>query len=280
MRRLCIIYLLAAILASPAWAQKVEVRKPNQGQILHIHTALNHLTVLEMNETVSTVAVGSPVFRVEWRANKVFIEPTEPNVATDLFVWTPAGRFNYELDPAGAVPQMDFAIDQPPVPPPKLAVRAERNPNQQPVPALLMDSLPLRTDGSFSGKNRVVVLLTGLFEHNGKLLICYRIKNGAKAAYALGTPQAVSLNAPRYHESLYVLRDTELSPKEAARLKSNGDTPIKISSSKISSPQIGPGQQAAGIVTVQLPKQQGTPTVLRLVFPSAWTGPVTATLVL
>lgn len=271
---------MVVVSTCPAWAQKVEVEKPRQGQILHIHTALNHLTVLQMNEPVSTVAVGSPVFRVEWRANKVFIEPTEPNVATDLFVWTPAGRFNYELDPAGAVPQMDFAIDQPPVPPPKPAARAERDPNEQPVPALLMGSLPLRTDGSFSGKNRVTILFTGLFEHNGKLLICYRIQNATKTAYAPGIPQAVLLNAPRYHESLYVLRDTELSQHDAAHLKSNGDTPIPLDSATISSPRIDPGQQATGIVTVGLPKQQGTPTVLRLVFPSAWTGPVTATLVL
>jgi hypothetical protein len=280
MRRLCIICLLAAILPCSAWAQKVEVQKPKQGRILHIHTALNHLTVLEMNAPVSTVAVGSQVFRVEWRANKVFIEPTEPNVATDLFVWTPVGRFNYELDPPGAVPQMDFAVDQPPVPPPKPAARAERDPNEQPVPALLMGSLPLRTEGTFSGKNRVIVLLTGLFEHNGKLLICYRVRNGTKAAYAPGMPQAVVLNAPRYYESLYVLRDTELSPHDAAHLKSNGDTPIRITSATMSSPRIGPGQQATGIVTVGLPKPNGTPTVLRLVFPSAWTGPVTATLVL
>jgi hypothetical protein len=272
--------LLAATLPCPVRAQRVEVRKPKQGQILHIHTALNHLTVLEMNEPVSTVAAGSPVFRVEWRANKVFIEPTEPNVATDLFVWTSAGRFNYELDPAGPVSQMDFAIDQPPVPPPQPATRTVRDPHAQPVPALLMSGLPLRTEGSFSGKNQVIVLLTGLFEHNGKLLICYRIQNGTKTAYAPGIPQAVILNAPRYHESLYVLRDTELSPHDAAHLESNGDTPIPIANATMSSPRIGPGQQATGVVTVGLPKQHGMPTVLRLVFPSAWTGPVTATLVL
>jgi len=40
------------------------------------------MTVLEMTEPVSTVAVGSPVFKVEWRENKVFIEPTEVSVAT------------------------------------------------------------------------------------------------------------------------------------------------------------------------------------------------------
>jgi hypothetical protein len=279
-RALCVICLAATSFSATARAQKVEVRKSQQGQILHIHTALNHLTVLEMNEPVSTVAAGSPVFRVEWRANKVFIEPTEPNVATDLFVWTPAGRFNYELDPAGPVPQMDFAIDQPPVPSPKPAVAVNPDSRDPTFPALLMGSLSLRTVGSFSGRNRVIVLLSGLFEHNGKLLICYRIQNGTKTAYAPGIPQAVVLNAPRYYESLYVLRDTELSPKQAARLKSNGDTPIPITSATMSSSRLSPDQQATGIVSVGLPKPDGTPTVLRLVFPSAWTGPVTATLVL
>lgn len=281
MKRLWIISFIAVISTCPAWAQKVEVEKVKQDQILHIRTALNHLTVLEMNETVSTVAVGSPVFQVEWRENKVFIEPTEPNVATDLFVWTPAGRFNYELDPAGSVTQMDFAIDQPPVSASaKPAAAANRDPRNQPVPAVLLGSVPFRIDGAFSAKNRVTVLLSGLFERNGKLLICYTIRNGSKTAYAPGTPQAVVLNAPRYPESLYVLRNTELSPKDAGRLKSNGDTPIKIANSTIGSPQISPGQQATGVVTVQLPKQHGTPTVLQLVFPSAWSGPVTATLVL
>jgi len=32
------------------------------------------------------------VFKVRWRENKVFIQPTEQNVATNLFVWTASGR--------------------------------------------------------------------------------------------------------------------------------------------------------------------------------------------
>src|SRR5712671_288485 len=113
MNKILLSFVAVAALSWPAWGQKVEVQKQDRGHILHVQTALNHLTVLEMTEPVSTVAVGSPVFKVEWRENKVFIQPTEPNVATNLFVWTGSGRFNYELDPAGSVPEMDFAIDQP-----------------------------------------------------------------------------------------------------------------------------------------------------------------------
>ncbi len=97
MNKIWLSFVAVTALAWPVWGQKVEVQKPDRGQILHVQTALNHLTVLEMTEAVSTVAVGSPVFKVEWRENKVFIQPTEPNVATNLFVWTASGRFNYEL---------------------------------------------------------------------------------------------------------------------------------------------------------------------------------------
>src|SRR6266478_4956155 len=127
MNKILLSFVAVAALSWPAQGQKVEVQKPDRGQILHVQTALNHLTVLEMAEAVSTVAVGSPVFKVEWRENRVFIEPTEGNVATNLFVWTAAGRFNYELDPAGAVPQMDFAIDQPVAAPTMVTVSANRS---------------------------------------------------------------------------------------------------------------------------------------------------------
>jgi len=55
-------FAAVAALSWPAWGQKVEVQKPSRDQILHVQTALNHLTVLEMTEPVSAVAVGSPVF--------------------------------------------------------------------------------------------------------------------------------------------------------------------------------------------------------------------------
>jgi hypothetical protein len=282
MRKFWISCAALAALSCPAWAQKVEVKKPDRVQILHIHTALSHLTILEMNEPVSTVAVGSPVFKVEWRENKVFIEPTEANVATNLFVWTASSRFNYELDPAGSVPQMDFAIDQPAVQPPraKPAAAADGVSREMRPAEVLLESKPLRIDGSMPSKKRVTVFLNNLFERNGQLFIRYTIRNETKKAYTPGVPQPVALNAPRYHKSLYALRDTELSPKEAARLKSSGETPINVTNAEIRSSRIEPGQETTGIVAIRLPQGHVGPTVLRLVFLAASTGPVTATLVL
>ena len=57
--------------------QKIEHETNDGSQIVHLKTALNHLTVIELREPVIQVATGSQSFKVEWRENKVFVQPTE-----------------------------------------------------------------------------------------------------------------------------------------------------------------------------------------------------------
>ncbi|HEV2398165.1 MAG TPA: hypothetical protein VGS27_14560 [Candidatus Sulfotelmatobacter sp.] len=282
MKRFWISCIAVAVLAWPAWGQKVEREKPDPGKIVHVQTALDHLTVLEMNEPVSAVAVGSTSFRVEWRGNKVFIEPTEPGVATNLYVWTPSGRFSYELDPAGAVPEMVFAIDQPPVTAPMPKFSANRpKPLTDPPPAeVLLKAEPVRLHGLISRKNRVAVYVTDLLNHDGQIFLRYVIRNGSGQVYVTREPQVVALTAPRYRESLYVLRDYQLSPVEATRLKSSGETSIEVTKSEIRSLRIEPEGETAGIVAIKLPPKQLEPTVLQLIFLAGLDGPVSATLVI
>ena len=262
-----------------ARGQKVAVEKPERGKIIHVQTALEHLTVLEMSEPVTTVAVGSPSFRVEWRENKVFIEPTEPNVATNLFVWTPSGRFNYELDPAGAVPEMVFAIDQPPADPPKVVASANRaNEPVDPSPAdLLIAAKPVRLVRATPEKNHVAVYVTDLLEHDGQILIRYSIRNETNQAYVPGTPQVMALKAPQYRESLYTLKGVQL---RTSHLKSSGEVPIRVAGSEIRSSRIDPGQEATGIVAIRRAAIPAEPAVIRLVFLESSKGSVSATLVL
>jgi hypothetical protein len=282
MNKILLSFVAVVALSWPARGQKVEVQKPDRKQILHVQTALNHLTVLEMTEAVSTVAVGSPVFKVEWRENKVFIQPTEQNVATNLFVWTASGRFNYELDPAGSVPQMDFAIEQPVADPPvaPLSVNRLGKPTDPSPAEVLIEAKPVRLHGSISEKNRVTVYLTDLLEQDGQVLIRYTIRNQSPKAYVPGSPQVVALNAPCYRESLYPLSNSQLSPDAAARLKCSGETPIEVAKGEIRSPQIEPGQETAGIVAIKLPPVHAKPTVIRLTFLGSPKGPINATLVL
>jgi len=282
MNKILLSFVAVAALSRPARGQKVEVQKPDRGQIFHVQTALNHLTVLEMTEAVSTVAVGSRAFKVEWRENKVFIEPTETSAATNLFVWTASGRFNYELDPPGAIPQMDFAIDQPVVDPPIVPLSANQSGRpSSPSPAeVLIEAKPVRLNGSISDKNRVAVYLTDLLEHDGQIFIRYTIRNQTQEAYVPGVPQVVALNVPRYRESLYPLSNSQLSPDAAARLKCNGEIAVEVAKDEIRSPRIEPGQETTGIVAIKLPPMHAKPTVLRLTFLGSPKGPINATLVL
>src|SRR2546429_26983 len=103
----CGLYLFCAVTAI---SQDTEnTTKTNRA--IRVTTALNHLTVLEFQELVTLVAAGGTDFQIERQENKVFVKPLKPGVSTNLFVWTASRRFNYELEPAGEVKDMNFAID-------------------------------------------------------------------------------------------------------------------------------------------------------------------------
>jgi len=77
MRRVVLMFAVLAAVFVPAVAQKIETESSDRTRIVHLKTALNHLTVIEVAEPVVEVAAGSPTFKVEWRENKVFVQPTE-----------------------------------------------------------------------------------------------------------------------------------------------------------------------------------------------------------
>jgi len=276
--RIYFCFLAVAAFSCSASAQKVELQKPDRSQIVHVETSLNHLTVLEMSEPVITVAVGSGSFKVEWRENKVFIEPNDADVATNLFVWTASGRFNYELDPAGGVPQMDFAIDQPVIDPPTIAKTISKPPDLSPAD-VLMQTKPIRLYGSVPEKNHAALYLTDVVEHDGQLVIRYTIRNQTRKAYVPGTAQVATVNAAHFGQSLYGLADWQLGADAASHLKSSSLTTVQVTSQQIQASRIDPGQQASGIITIPAPTQKA-PTVLRVWFLADANGPVTAILVL
>src|SRR5215472_14991163 len=117
MTRFWTILIITAVSATgtPLAGQKIERESSDRNQIIHLKTALNHLTVIELREPVTQVATGSQSFKVEWRENKVFVQPTESDASSNLFIWTESERLNYELEPASGVADMDFAVDQIPL---------------------------------------------------------------------------------------------------------------------------------------------------------------------
>src|SRR5206468_11472546 len=102
--------VLIFVLALPL--QRIETQYADRAKVTRVETAMNHLTVIELAEPVTLAAAGGPSFKIERRENRVFIQPLEEGVSTNLFIWTGSGRWNYELVPAVSVETMHLDVDQ------------------------------------------------------------------------------------------------------------------------------------------------------------------------
>ncbi len=268
MRKQAIFVLIVSLaLAWPLVGQKIEVQPRGETTITHVETALNHLTVIQLADPVLAVAAGSQAFKVEWRGNKVFIEPTEANASTNLFIWTDSGRLNYELEPAGRVTQMDFAVDQrkidPPAPKP---APASHSPAQAAVDdAVLLGGQPVRMTSYRMGKHRVQLLIKDLFQIQDRLYVRYVVVNTTKSVYENGTPEVFRLTAPCGPKRILDRRVSQLTRGEAKQIASAGQTLVEVVDQDVRARNVGPDQQTVGVVGVRMPPAGNAPRVLRIV---------------
>lgn len=269
---------LAATLA--ASGQKIETQKADRMRITRVETALNHLTVIEVVDPVEQVATGSTTFKVEWRGNRVFVQPLEADTATNLFIWTRSSRLNYELVPAGSIEKMHFAIDEEPTmaaaaPQPASAIVAE-----PPIPReMLYQSRPVRLVGTPGQRSRIDVLLRDLYEKDGRVYLRYTIRNAGTGPCELREPAIVRLKSPRANQTLYGMHGTQLADNVASRIVAKGNESVRVVHSELHGSATTPGQQAVGFLAFDMPQSDG-PTVLQFTFPTdrGWTA--TATIVL
>ena len=271
MRRVVLMFAVLAAVFVPAVAQKIETETSDRTRIVHLKTALNHLTVIEVGEPVVQVAAGSPTFKVEWRENRVFVQPTEADAATNLFIWTASQRLNYELEPADSVASMDFAIDQAPVhlvpvKPTASTAPAAVSPS---ITELLLAGKPIRLLPSKQRASKPVeVWISDLYEKDGRLLVRYTVSNHGTEPYSIDTPMVYQLDGVRSAQSLYGLQNSQLGDEQAAKLKIRQETPVKVLDGQAQTARIAPGEEAVGVVALEM--ASGTrPTVLRFQFPSS-----------
>jgi hypothetical protein len=284
MKRAVLTFVLTVVAFVPTLAQKIGTENTDRKQIIHLKTALDHLTIIELGEPVLQVASGSPSFKVEWRENKVFIQPTEPDTRTNLFIWTATQRLNYELEPAGSVMDMDFAIDQMPVRSnPVISSDTQRQPAQPTVSDMLLEAQPVRVQSKQHGSKAVEVWISDLYERDGHLLVRYTVFNRGTEMYAVNAPLVFQLAGARSMQSLYALTNSQLSDEQASKLKIKHRIPVKVLKQELQSEKLAPGEQATGIVSIEM-ASTSEPTVLSFQFPGDRSGghssrPITAYLV-
>jgi hypothetical protein len=232
---------------------------------------LNHLTVIEVGEPVVQVAAGSPTFKVEWRENKVFVQPTEADAATNLFIWTANQRLNYELEPAESIANMDFAVDQAPVhlDPVKPTAASKPVPASPSITELLLAGKPIRLLPSKQRASKPVeVWISDLYEKDGRLLVRYTVCNHGTEPYTIDTPLVYQLDGVRSPQSLYGLQNSQLGDEQAAKLKIKQETPVRVLDGQLQTAQVAPGQETVGVVALDMASST-QPTVLRFQFPGS-----------
>ena len=271
MKRIPLTLIILAATVTPAVTQKIGTETSDRNRIVHLKTALNHLTVIEVGEPVVEVAAGSPSFKVEWRDNKVFVQPTEADAASNLFIWTATQRLNYELEPAGSVETMDFAVDQAPVrtaEPVKPASTSSVAPISPSFTELLLAGRPVRMLPSKQRASKPVeVWISDVYERDGRLLIRYAVCNHSAQPYSIETPQVYQLDGVRSPQSLYGFVNSQLGDEQIGKLKVKQQTPVKVLDGQLQSARIAPGQEVVGVVALQLASSPN-PTILRLQFPN------------
>src|ERR1700756_2685788 len=177
MTKLVQLIALSALLVGSVIAQ--QPNSPSPSMVVHVATALNHLTVLEFHEPVTMAAAGSSDFQIEREANKVFVKPIKSGAATDLFVWTASRRFAYELEITQDVKDMNFAIDtaQPaPAPVPKPVV--ETDPDQfadMVLTRALLGAEEIKQRSARKAKGQVSVRVDQVFRTRSSVYIHYKI---------------------------------------------------------------------------------------------------------
>ena len=251
----------------PLAAQKIATETPNPNRVMHLKTALNHLTVIELNEPVLEVAVASPAFKVEWRENKVFIQPVEPEARTNLFIWTSTQRLSYELEPPGSVPEMDFAIDHLPLhPKPETVVSSgTRQPPPMTVSDFLLKAQPVRMMTNPHATKPVEAWISDLYEKDGQLLVRYTVFNHDTEPYAVNTPQVFQLDGVHSAKSLYTLRNCQLGENQISKLTIRHRVPVTVLNQELHGDTLNPGEQATGIISLEI-SSRPEPTVLSFQF--------------
>ena len=242
---------------------------PNPNAVVHVATALNHLTVLEFHEPVTMAAAGSSDFQIERESNKVFVKPIKSGAATDLFVWTASRRFVYELEITQEVKDITFAIDsaQPaPTPAPKSVVETDTDQFADVVLThALMGAEEIKQKSPRKAKGRVSLRVEQVFRTRNTVYIHYTIENNSGLSYRVNTPQAYQLQIDGSPISLASLAHTQLDRAMLEELgEGTQELALPVANAEAEADGLHPGETTQGVVSIR--KDLKSPAVIQLVF--------------
>ena len=275
--------MILAISAAVAGAQTT-----GQGQIRHVETSMNHLTVLEFGEPVTTLAVGdADTFQIERHEDKVFIKPLQQGVSTNLFVWTASRELSYELDPSGSLSSMDVLIRTDPAPNPRTDAHSDAQPTEQEIRKIatlvltqtLAGAEDIGQESSKAESNRVQVALEQVYRTGDQIYIRYSVTNRTEAPYRVTTPVVYAQAPGKNAVSLVSLRNHQLGRKTYASFKTHRGVALDVVQPESTPRDLAPGEKVTGVIGIKC-TDENQPRLYQLSFGIDQNRPVTAEAVL
>jgi hypothetical protein len=262
-----LLYSSLVLAASVAGAQTV-----TQGQIRHIETSLNHLTVLDFGEPVTTLAVAdSESFQVEQHGDKVLIKPVRDGVSTNLFVWTASRQFSYELDAAGQLASMDVLVSEAPGATKKVAAEPSDAEIQKVASLVLTQTMMgaenITRDFEKRRDDRVEINLEQVYRAKDRIYIRYTAVNQSDAPFRLTSPGVHRASLPEHTISLLSLRDHQITPQAYSAFKVSSGPALEVLEAESAARDLASGQKTTGVISFAA-AQDGTPRLYQLNFGS------------
>ncbi len=272
-----------ALAAAVAGAQTT-----NQSQVRHVETSLNHLTVIEFGEPVTTLAIAdTDSFQVERHDDKVFVKPIREGVSTNLFVWTASRELSYELDPAGQLASMDVLIRTGPTSTAHPAGRSASEATDAEINKIaslvltqaMMGAQDIANDNRKPTSDRVQVVVDQVYRSKDQLYIRYSVTNQTKAPFRLTTPDVFAPLPTQQPVSLVGLRNHQLSPETFASFKAKPGTSITVVQAESASKDLAPGRKTTGVVSIGS-SSGNSPQIYKLNFGNDQNAPLSVVVVL
>ena len=268
--------LSVALVAAAAGAQTT-----SQSQIRHIETSMNHLTVLEFGEPVTTLAIADPdSFQIERHGDKVFVKPLREGVSTNLFVWTASRELSYELDPAGQLAQMDVLVRTEPVHNPHTDTQASVDPSDaeiRKIASLVLAQAMLGVedivhDAEKPATGRVEVNLEQVYRAKDRIYIRYSVVNQTRAPFRVTTPDVYAPVPTEQPISLLSLRNHQITSRTFTAFKVNQVTGIDVMQAESGTRDLAPREKTTGVISIGV--STGNPQIYHLTFGADQRGPL------
>jgi len=252
-----------------------------QTQIRHIETTLNHLTVLEFDEPVTTLAVADPdSFQIERHGGKVFIKPLREGASTNLFVWTATRELSYELDPAGQLAQMDVMVRSEPAPGSRVSTQASAEPSDAEIRKIaslvltqaMMGVEDMVHDPEKHATGRVQVDLEQVYRAKDRIYIRYSVANQSRDSFHVTAPEVCAAVPSVQPIALLGLKNHQIASHTFKAFKTKQGSDVDVQAEPASR-DLAPGGRATGVVSI------GTsvgisPQIYQLDFGSDRSGPL------